>query len=71
LSEQFLILLLLQFVNLPDVAVRQLLHLVEALLLVVLRDRVVLQHLLQPFVAVPADLADAVAALLGELVDVT
>src|ERR1700687_3346110 len=66
LSKQLLILLPLLLVDLLDVAVRDLLDLVEALLLVVLRDLVVLQQLLQPFVRVPADLADAVPPALGQ-----
>ena len=51
-----------------DVLVGDLLHLVEPPPLVVFRDLVVLEQLLQPLVRVAADLADAVAALLGELV---
>ncbi len=64
------VLFLLQLVDLLDVAVGDLLHLVEAFLLVVLGDLVVLQELLQPVVRVAADLADAVAAFFGQLVDV-
>ena len=53
-----------------DVLVGDLLDLVEPLLLVVLGDLVILEQLLQPVVGVAAHLADAVAALLGQLVDV-
>ena len=53
-----------------DVLVGDLLDLVEALLLVVFGDAVVLEQLLQAIVGVAADLPDAVAALLGQLVDV-
>ena len=65
LAEQLRVLLLLQVVDLLDVAVGDLLHLVEALLLVVFGDLVILEQLLQPLVGVAADLADAVAAFLG------
>src|SRR5262249_41518389 len=70
-AEEFLVLLLLQLVNLLDVPVGDLLNLVETLALVVFRDLVVLEELLQPFVGVAPDLAHAVPALLAQLVDMS
>ena len=64
------VLLLLQVVDLLDVLIGDLLDFVEALLLVVFRDLVVLEQLLQPLVGVAPHLAHAVAAFLGQLVDV-
>jgi hypothetical protein len=52
------------------VLVGQLLDLVEALPLVVLRDLVILQQLLEAVVGVAADLPHGVAPLLGLLVHV-
>src|SRR5258706_6331401 len=51
-----------------DVLVGELLDLVEAALLVVLGDLVALQHLLELFVAVAADLADGGSRFLGHVV---
>src|SRR3981081_4088220 len=51
-SEELGVLLLLQIVDHLDVQVGQLLHLLEPLLLVVLREAVVLEHLLEPVVGV-------------------
>jgi len=53
------------------VLVGHLLHLIEPLPLVVFRDLVLLEELLQTFVRVTAGIADDVAAFLGLLVDVT
>src|SRR5262252_5435817 len=55
-------------VDLLDVAVGQLLHLVGLMAMLVLRDLVILLGLLQCFHAVAADVADRNAALLGVLV---
>ncbi len=62
--------LLLQVVDRLDVLIGQLLNFVEALLLVVLRQAVVLQHLFQAVVGVAPHLAHAVAAVLAQLVHV-
>ena len=53
-----------------DVAVGDLLHFLEAAPLLVFGDDVVLQQLLQALVGVAPDLAQAVAAFFGQLVDV-
>ena len=62
--------LLLQLVDQLDVIVGDLLDLVEALPLVVFRNLVILQQLLEPVVGVAAHLADDVASFLGLLVHV-
>ena len=63
-AEQLAVLLLLEVVDVLDVAVGELLDFVEPLLLVVFGDLVILQQLLQPIVRVAADLADACCGLL-------
>src|SRR5262249_32464681 len=70
LAEKLRILLLLQLVDLFDVAVGELLDLVEPLALVVLGDLVVFEQLLQPVVRLAADLANAVPSLFAQLVHV-
>src|SRR5204862_71788 len=64
-AEQLGVFLLLQVVDQLDVLIGDLLDLVEPLLLVVLGQAVVLEHLLQAIVGVAAHLADAVAAFLA------
>src|SRR6185312_8067593 len=64
----FLFLVRERVVDLLDVAVGQLLHLVRLLAMLVLRDLVVLLGLLERFHAVAADVAHGDAALLGVLV---
>src|SRR3954468_19988893 len=68
MSQQLLVLLLLCVVDQLDVMVGDLLHFVEPALFVVLRNRRVLQELLEPIVGIAADLAHGVAAFLGQLV---
>src|SRR3954469_7178566 len=66
--QELAVLLLLHLVDGGDVGVGRLLDLVERAALVVLRDGVILQELLEAIVGVAAHLAEAVAGLLGELV---
>src|SRR4029077_4296995 len=67
-AEQLRILLLLNLVDLVHVLIGGLLDFVEALALVVFGNLVVLEELLQLLVRVAADLAHAVAPVLGVLV---
>src|SRR3954454_18094300 len=69
-AEKLSVLFLLQIVDASDVVVGNLLDFFQSLLLVVLRDFVVLEKLLQAIVGISPYLADAVATLLAQLVDV-
>src|SRR5258708_12516237 len=66
--QDLLLLVLQSRADLVDVAVVDLLDLVEAAALVVLADLLVLLHLLEPVVALAPSQADAVARVLGQIV---
>src|SRR5262245_22907985 len=70
-AEKFRVFLLLQLVDLLDVAVGEPLDLVEPLALVVFGDLVVLEQFLEAIVRVATDAPDGVASLFRELVHVT